>query len=190
MAEQKILPHKDANNGRIDFMALKGFYEGVGTNAKSTLKAETDLMELFYAGEKKPHMWWDEFEIRLTNAFALVDKDAGRVVHTDEMKLRMLNKKIKADFLSSMKTNIEMQMNMVPMVMTFESAMSNYRNTVNQHHPKGSNVNNRNCNHRIQNTNCLVVAVLVKVVEDKDEVVMEKETITNALAPMNGRSLA
>ena len=64
VAEQKILPHKDANNGRIDFMALKGFYEGVGTNAKSTLKAETDLMELFYAGEKKPHMWWDEFEIR------------------------------------------------------------------------------------------------------------------------------
>ena len=93
VAEQKILPHKDLNNGRVDYMALKEFYEGVGANAKATLKAETDLQDLFYAGEKKPHMWWDEFEVRLTNAFALVDKEAGRQVHTDEMRLRMLNKK-------------------------------------------------------------------------------------------------
>ena len=132
VAEQKILPHKDRNNGRVDYMALKEFYEGVGANAKATLKAENDLQDFFYAGEKKPHRWWDEFEVRLTNAFALVlDKDAGQQVHTDEMKLHMLNKKVKADFLSSMKTNIEMQMNMIPMTMSFVSAMSNYRNTVN-----------------------------------------------------------
>ena len=152
VAEQKLLPHKDANNGRIDFMALKAFYEGVGANAKATLKAETDLQELFYAGEKKPHMWWDEFEVRLTNAFALVNKDAGRQVHTDEMKLQMLNKKVKADFLSAMKTNIEMQMNIIPMTMTFASAMANYRNTVNQRHPDNANTSNRR-NRRIQNAN-------------------------------------
>ncbi|MCP4745298.1 MAG: hypothetical protein GY874_04025, partial [Desulfobacteraceae bacterium] len=147
VAEQKILPHKDLNDGRIDFMTLKEFYEGVGANAKATLKAETDLQDLFYAGEKKPHMWWDEFEVRLTNAFAVVDKDAGRQVHTDEMRLRLLNKKIEADFLSSMKTNIEMQMNMVPMMMTFASVMSNYCNTVNQRHPESANTNTR-CNRR------------------------------------------
>ena len=98
-------------------------------------------------------MWWDEFEVRLTNAFALVDKDAGRQVHTDEMKLRMLNKKVKADFLNSMKTNIEMQMNMIPMTMSFVSAMSNYRNTVNQRHPENFNTATTRRNRRIQNAN-------------------------------------
>ena len=52
---------------------------------------------MLYAGEKPPRTWWDEFEIRLTNAFAIIDKDARRQVHTDEMKLRLLNKKIRAD---------------------------------------------------------------------------------------------
>ena len=56
VAEQKILPHKDSNNCRIDYNALKEFYEGVGANAKATLEAETDLQELFYAGEKAPHV--------------------------------------------------------------------------------------------------------------------------------------
>ena len=59
-------------------------------------------------------MWWDRFEVRMTNAFAVVDKDAGQQVHRDKMKLRMLNSKVKADFLVAMKTNIEMQMNMQP----------------------------------------------------------------------------
>ena len=63
-------------------------------------------------------MWWDEFEVRLTNAFSAIDKEENRVVHTDKMKLRLLNKKIKADFLITMKTNIEMQMNITPMTMT------------------------------------------------------------------------
>jgi hypothetical protein len=39
VAEQKILPYKDENNGRTDFIALKEFYEGVGANAKATLSA-------------------------------------------------------------------------------------------------------------------------------------------------------
>ena len=118
VAEQKVLPYKDENNGRLDFIALRDFYEGVGANARSTLSAEADLQEMFYAGEKPPHMWWDEFEIRLTNAFAVVDKEAGRQVHTDEMKLRLLNRKVRADFLSTIKTHIEMQMTMVLMVVT------------------------------------------------------------------------
>ena len=74
-------------------MSLKYFYEGVGANAKAVLEAENDIQELYYEGEKKPHMWWDEYEIRLTNAFAIVDRDAGRHVHTDKSKLRLLNEK-------------------------------------------------------------------------------------------------
>ena len=139
VAEQKILPYKDSSDGRVDFLALQEFYEGVGANAKAILAAERDLQELFYGGEKPPHMWWDRFEVRLTNAFAIIDKDAGRQVHTDEMKLRMLNSKVRADFLVAMKTNIEMQMNMQPMQMTYESALSNYRNTVNQRNPTPTN---------------------------------------------------
>ena len=74
--------------------------------------------------------------------FALIDKNAGRQVHTDVMKLRMLNSKIRAYFLVAMKTNIEMQINMQPMVMTYTSTLSNDRNTVNQRHPNTNNPNN------------------------------------------------
>ena len=56
-------------------------------------------------------MWWDKFEIRLTNAFAIVDKDAGWQLNTDESKLHLLNKKFRADFLTNMKTAIQAQPN-------------------------------------------------------------------------------
>ena len=102
------------------------------------MSAESDLQDIFYAGEKPPHMWWDEFEIRLTNAFAIVDKDAGRQVHTNVMKLRLLNKKIHANFLTTIKAPIEMQMAMIPVTVTYESALVNYRNVINQRFPQGS----------------------------------------------------
>ena len=38
-----------------------------------------------------------------------------------------------------MKTNIEIQMNMQPMVMTYTYSLSNYHNTVNQRHPNANN---------------------------------------------------
>ena len=134
----------------MDFNALVEFYEGVGANAKATLAAETNIQDMFYAGEKPPHMWWDEFDVRLTNAFAIVDKDAGRQVHTDEIKLRLLNKKIRADFLSTMKTHIKMQILMVPMNMSYAGALTNYRNVVNQRFPQGSIA--KKTNQRIQST--------------------------------------
>ena len=77
-------------------------------------------------------MWWDLFEVRITNLFALIYKDSVRRVHNDEMKLRMLNNKVKTDYLVTIKTNIEMQMNMVPTNITYSVALANYRNTVNQ----------------------------------------------------------
>lgn len=152
VAEQKILPHKDEGDGRLDYMTLKAYYEGVGANSKILHSAEKDITELFYLGEKKPHMWWDEFEIRLTNAFAIIDKDAGRQVHTDDSKLRMLNTKIKADFLSQMKSNIAMEMNKVPMTMTFDLALTNYHNTVNAKYPDNQSAHKKQNPRRIQAT--------------------------------------
>ena len=92
VAEQKFLPHEDNENEREEFLALKDFYEGVVENVKVVLAAEKDIQELYYAGKKKPHMWWDKFDIRLTNAFYIFDKEAGRQVRTGKSKLSLLNK--------------------------------------------------------------------------------------------------
>ena len=201
VAEQKVLPFKDDNNGRLDFITLRGFYEGVGANARATLSAEADLQDMFYAGAKPPHIWWDEFEIRLTNAFAVVDKEAGRQVHMDEMKFRLLNRKVRADFLSTIKTHIEIQMTMVPMVVTYASALANYCNVVNQRFPQGSAIKKTNC--RVQSSNTsrgVEVTVAVGETEEAKVAVADKAeaaTITAgemttgmSLALMEGRSMS
>ena len=135
VAEQKVFPYKDNANCLEDLLDLKDFYEGVGENAKSVLAAENNIQELFYAGKKKPRMWWDELEIRLTNVFAIIDKDAGRQVHTDESNMLLLNKNICANFLTTTNITIDMQMSVTPMIMTYSSALTNYRNTVNKIFP-------------------------------------------------------
>ena len=109
-------------------------------------------------------MWWDEFELRLTNAFAIVDKDAGCKVHTDEMKLRL------ADFLTTIKTNIKMQMAMVPMMMTYSRALISYRNTVNQRFPQGS-VAKRNKRAKIRSTSGRRDSCVTNLIEEVAEVV-------------------
>ena len=110
--------------------------------AKFVLTAEKDIQEIFYGGEKLPHLWWDKFEVKLTNAFEVIDKNVDHQFHTVVKKLRILNSKIRYEFPVSMKTNKEMQMNMQPMVMKFTSTLSNYLNTVNQRHPNENNLNN------------------------------------------------
>ena len=57
--EQKIIPYKSRYGGRVNFIALKEYYEGVGANDKSTLTDERDIQDLFYSRKKPPHMWWD-----------------------------------------------------------------------------------------------------------------------------------
>ena len=68
VAESKVQIHQARNNGRLDFIALRDHYEGVGILAVDIQKAEITIRNLFYAGKKKPHMWWDEFERQLTDA--------------------------------------------------------------------------------------------------------------------------
>ena len=101
-------------------------------NRKAVLEAERDIQNMFYSGEKRPTMWWDYFEARLTNALAILDNDAGHQLYMDVMKLRMLNSKVKADFLMTVKRNMVLQMNVTPMIMTYKATLSNYRNVVNQ----------------------------------------------------------
>ena len=150
-AENKILPYLAQANGRVDFIALKEHYEGVGSNAKSVLRAEDDILQMFYMGEKKPHMWWEEFETRLSTGFAVIDKKEGYQVYSNGAKLRMLNRKVKADFLQMAKTAIELEMNKVPMTITYELALANYRNAVNKKFPPHESQTRKA--RRIQQTN-------------------------------------
>ena len=131
VADQKILPYKDSSGSRINFMSLKEYYEDIGDKPKYIFTAERKLQDIYYSGEKPPHMWWVSFEVSITNVFDVINKGARRQVHMDEMKLKLLNLKMKADYLVSMKINIDMQMNMVPKSMTYASTLVTYRNTVN-----------------------------------------------------------
>ena len=131
-AEAKIQVHAGDNNGRLDFAALRDHYEGVGINSVDILKADTALESLFYSGEKKPHMWWDLFERQLTSAFTIYNKKEQRNVHSDEMKLRILVKKVNADFLQSVKAGIQIELTRVPLVMSYERALAAFRNEVNR----------------------------------------------------------
>ena len=62
--------------------------------------------------------------------------------------MRMLNSKIRADFPFVMETNIEMQIIMQSMFMTYTSNISNYSKTFYQRH-HNSNITNNTCK-RIQ----------------------------------------
>eukprot|EP00978_Attheya_sp_CCMP212_P034492 scaffold144715_cov44-Attheya_sp.AAC.2 len=59
-AEAKVEPDSELNDGRRDFKNLRDHYEGIGVHAVDITKTDNDLQTLFYAGEKPPHMWWEE----------------------------------------------------------------------------------------------------------------------------------
>lgn len=134
-AEAKLLSLIDDHNGRADVQALKDHYEGIGINSVNLLKADEILAKLFYAGEKKPHMWWDEFERQLTFAFTSYDKKEGYVVHSNEHRLRLLTQKIQADFLQAIKSQISVELAKIPLTMTYETALRAFRNEVNRKFP-------------------------------------------------------
>lgn len=149
VAEAKLTAHGQVNDGRADYLALKEHFEGVGVNALEITRAERVINSLFYAGEKKPHMWWSEFEKELSRAFAIYDRSEGRVVHSNEMKLRILLPKVTADFLRQAKAALNVELSKVPMTLTYEEAMATFRNAVNQKHPPNvgsANVRTRRIN--------------------------------------------
>ncbi len=89
-AEVKMLPYVQLCDGRLDYKSLQDHYEGVRRDILiKPPQCNQTINNLHYSGEKRPHMWWGEFEKRLTYAFTVVDKREHRVVYSDEMKLRM-----------------------------------------------------------------------------------------------------
>ena len=142
-AEAKIQPHIATANGRLAWEALVAHYEGVGVHSVDILKADEVFDTLYYIGEKKPHMWWDEFERQLTGAFTAYDKKEGQTVYSNEMKLRMLIKKIGADFLVTTKSGIGIELTRPTITMTYEQALSSFRNEVNRKFPPNLGGRNR-----------------------------------------------
>ncbi len=142
-AEAKILPHAATRNGRLEFKALQDHYAGVGVNSKDILQADKILKDLFYGGEKKPHMWWDEFEKQLCKAFVTYDRRENREVYSDSMKLRILCSKINADFLQHTKASISIALTETPITMTFAQALAAFRNAVNSKHAPEMSSSNR-----------------------------------------------
>ena len=145
-AESVIISHGKVNDGRADMDALISHYEGTGINATIVSEAEKDIESLHYTGEKRPYMWWDRFELRITKAFATIDKVEGRVVYSDGQKLRLLQKKVSADFLQNTRDYINGEMNKSPMVYTYREAMASYKSKVNQKFPPQLTNSNRNRN--------------------------------------------
>ena len=134
-AEAKIQGLSRPNDGREAFKRLVEHYEGVGIHAIDIREADKVLKNHFYAGEKPPHMWWSEFEKRLNRAFNAYVKQEGQIVHSDSMKIRMLVDKIKADFLTPKKAQLEIELSGIPMTIAYEQSLALFRNMVNQKHP-------------------------------------------------------
>ena len=61
------------NDGRLYFITLKNHYEEFGIHAVKHFEADKILQDLFYSGEKNPHMWWNEFERQLSGKFNTYD---------------------------------------------------------------------------------------------------------------------
>ncbi|KAI2502911.1 hypothetical protein MHU86_11580 [Fragilaria crotonensis] len=99
------------------------------------ISAEADkvLKTLFYGGEKAPICGGPSSTTHW--AFNAYVKREGRIVHSDSMKIRMLVDKIKADFLTPTKAQLEIELSRIPTTITYEQSLSLFRNMVNQKHP-------------------------------------------------------
>ena len=133
-AEMKIKIHEPLRDGRTDWLSLKEHYEGVGVYAFDVTEADAIITDLFYSGEKFPHMYWEKFEQRLNHAFTIYQK-AEETNYTQNMKLRILLNKIKADFLVHAKAGINIELTKTPMTMTYDRALATFRNEVNRRNP-------------------------------------------------------
>lgn len=90
---------------------------------------------MFYQRGRNPSIWLDEFEKQLNWTFNIIQIHENRVVHSDEMKLQILLKKVKTDFLVSIGLSVNVELARVSMSFTYANALLTYRNTVTQMHP-------------------------------------------------------
>ena len=130
-ALSKISAIDDEINGREYFMLLKAHYEGVGVNTIDITKVEKKLSDMFYSRERHPHLWWKYVEKQLTFAFTMYNKREGRIVHSNDIQMRIFLNKINANFLTTTKVIISVELSRIPMIYTYEQAIVLFRDTVN-----------------------------------------------------------
>jgi uncharacterized membrane protein YgcG len=153
-AEAKVSTHSASRDGRLAYISLQEHYEGVGVHAIDVTKADRYLDNLYYNGEKRPHMWWERFELLLNETFTIYNKREGRIVHSEDMKLRILCRKVTADFLQVAKSAIQLQLAQVPLNITYDDALTTFRNAVNaKFPPEIAAANSRNRSRRIHELN-------------------------------------
>ena len=87
VAEAKMFSHSAENSGCLDFMALKYHYKGAGVHAVNVLQDDKLLNNLFYSGDKKTHIWWEESERQVTNEFNTYDRLEKRSIHSNDIRL-------------------------------------------------------------------------------------------------------
>ena len=108
-AEAKIQGLQRPNYDREAFKRLIDHYEGVGIHAID-IREEDEVLKNFYYDGEPPHMWWAEFEKQPTRTYNAYVKHEGPIVHSDSMKIRLLIDKIKADFLTPTKAQLEIEL--------------------------------------------------------------------------------
>ena len=135
MAEAKMVHNDQKNYGRLNFFALKNHYEVVGVHTKDIVKSDKIIQDLFYSGDKKPHMWWDKLEVYLTDAFNTYDWHETSSVYSDTQKLRMLKSKINAKFIQATKSYINLELSRTLVNLSYDNALATFRNQLNQKYP-------------------------------------------------------
>ena len=123
---------ENESNSRKDCITLKNHYGGQGIYDNDISKADTDLKNLFCAVEKKPHMWWIEFERRPNLAFQTYVKKEVRVVHSNEMKLRTLHEKVKCEWLNPIKVTIVVRLTKSLVTITYYQTLRAFKSDVNK----------------------------------------------------------
>ena len=102
-SESVIKVHEDERYGRKYRKALKYHYEEIGVYSNDITKSDLEFKTITYTEEKKPKIWWIDFERRLFLAYQIYVKHEGREVHSDQMKLRTLLEKVNCDWLGVIK---------------------------------------------------------------------------------------
>lgn len=135
-AETKVQTLATQVDGRAIYRTLSEHFVGQGVYAIDLRDAESLLENLYYNGEKRPHMWWIRFEQQLKWAYAILDRKEGRQVYSDERKLKkLLEQRIKAAFLADTKASLLVDLSRTPMRLTFDEAMTALRAAVQANHP-------------------------------------------------------
>ena len=105
---------------------------------------------MVYTGEKRPNMWWTEFERRLNLAISTINKVEKRVVYSEPQLLRLLLKKVRCDWLTGVKDIISIELSKYTTNCTYGEAMIAFKNSVMKKYPAHSNT--QNTSRRVKST--------------------------------------